>query len=152
MVVALAGILCCIAIVLFANAHETRASYNSIILATRTDFLGEYALARKQNAAWLQDAEDVALHFMGKERLRLAGEQAGRQSIERLPAPQDRANFIIVNKAFDDSVAAIKTRIDLIRHGAIWEIEWAGEQYQCRRGGLLLLLDGRWGWHTKPCP
>ena len=148
----LAGLLCCVAAILFANAPESRTSYAPLILDAHTDFLDEYALARIQNAAWLGNAEDVVLHFMEEERLRSRGEQVGRQSIEQLPAPQNRARFIIVNKAFDDSVAAIKTRIDLIRHGAIWEIEWAGEQHKCRRGGLLLLLNGRWGWHAKPCP
>lgn len=45
----------------------------------------------------------------------------------------------------DDSVQAIRTRVEFLRVDGPWQMQWAGEQYRCREG------RGQQDWGKKLC-
>jgi hypothetical protein len=73
-------------------SREDKSSNAPVLPAKQMAFRTEYELAVRQNAAWLRNAEDVALHFTGEERLRVAGEQVPRTSMQHLDNDADNAD------------------------------------------------------------
>ena len=142
-------LLCLPLLVIVGGALEDeRSAYAAIDLTTRKGFLTAYAWARDHHAPWIADAREVALQFVAYEY----EERALPDTIVIVPTEPGKARLIMTREAHDDSIGQIRYRVDLIQRAQGWEIEWAGFQQTCARGGLWLLLDGRWGWHTKPCP
>jgi hypothetical protein len=136
-----AGIL-----VLIATNNDDRASFEASSQAALTAFMEEYRLAEEQGEAWTKEPHDIALRFS-------CGEECGGESVTiNMPGP-DRAVLIVEDHTvFDDSIKATKTRIDLVRSGDHWLVEWAGWKQQCRRDDWTAVFQGRFGWHTQLCP
>jgi hypothetical protein len=126
---------------------EDRSAYIPIDIYTRTEFWTAYYWARDHRGGWLEDAQEVALEFV------VEGEEWSRRTISIHPMEQDKVSVVIDRRVYDDSIAQIKYRVDLIQRGSAWEVEWAGTMHKCARDGIPPFLPtGIWGWQTAPCP
>lgn len=135
------------ALSLYAEA-EDRDAYLLINLAEMTAFQEAYAAALADDAGWLQDPYAVAALFIDATR-RFSDEPFPYEESFYLPAPPDEAVIIVILGDFkDDSVWGHKIRLELSRQEEVWELDWAGEQWRCRRGEAELMDT----WHTTLCP
>jgi hypothetical protein len=136
-----AGIL-----VLIATNNDDRASFEASSQAARTAFMEGYRRAEEQGEAWTKEPHDIALRFS-------CGEECGGESVTVNQIDPDRSVVIVEDHTvFDDSIKATKTRIELMRSGNGWKVEWAGWKQQCRRDDWTAVFQGRFGWHTQLCP
>jgi hypothetical protein len=142
-------IITCAAIAIYVyilTNKDDRLSFKADDPTSHTDFMDQYVRAREENEEWIRDPRDVA------SRYACGGECESTNFAITLPT-SDRAVVIIEDHSVeDDSISATKQRIDLVRRGDVWEIEWAGWKQQCRRDDWTAIFQGRFGWHTQLCP
>ncbi|MCM1982223.1 SH3 domain-containing protein [Lyngbya confervoides] len=102
-----------------------------------SSFNQAYQAAKANNAPWISDPEQVAIRLAGFSD----SSDCQPDSVSTI-ASQD-PNWVTVlvktgdsqgEQCADDSVAASEIRADLIRTQNLWEIDWAGGRYRCRRG------------------
>jgi hypothetical protein len=119
---------------------------------------GSYDFAKDPRlASFIQEYKDAHLnHSNGVvDPVALALRAAGYPNIDETNPDQvdiyhiNSTKLVVVIKDFglmDDSVESRDIRVDLVKKGDIWEIEWAGRRQRCRR---VLLFPG---WTTSRCP
>ena len=108
----------------------------------RAEFISEYQQAIENEDLWVKDVETVALRIAGypnadkipPERVEVETAQAGKVIVT-----------ILSRRLMDDSIARQETRVELVKNGDVWRIEWAGLRQQCYRGFGF-------GWTTSLCP
>jgi hypothetical protein len=91
-----------------------------------------YREAIQQNEIWVENPITVALRFSGFYTPDCGGP-------DRLIVFYENDSSVVVvigrdHIRFDDSVAGIEDRIDLVRQGAVWEFEWVGGRFRCQPG------------------
>jgi hypothetical protein len=130
--------------------EEDQTAYESWDLDSSLldSFWADWKTAVAEDAAWLQDPYEVAQQLVDNTR-RFSDEPIPLEESFYLPADSGEAIFIIILGEFrDDSVWGNKLRIELTEQEGLWEIDWVGEQWRCRRGGAELEEN----WHTTLCP
>ncbi len=101
-----------------------------------SSFNQTYAAAKQRRASWLFNAPTVALRLTGYPN------PDGCKPTEVTTTEQSATRVtVVVNKGpaknescSDDSVLASEIRVDLVKAGQIWAIEWAGGRYRCHPG------------------
>ena len=123
---------------------DNRRDYSPYDLAGRwlTRFNEQYATAREANETWTEDPEQVGLRFAGYPNI-----DGTSPDIVRVFHPEPGKVIVVVIDMglMDDSVEAIKTRVDLVQEDEAWEVEWGGWQLRCWGG------RGGWYWHAGVC-
>ncbi|NJN29534.1 MAG: hypothetical protein HC824_03045 [Synechococcales cyanobacterium RM1_1_8] len=103
---------------LFSEA--LRSEYNGIDLAGRSD---------DQRSG--DDPEAIAQALFGAQE---AMEGNYRESSEAEIGNERSVVIFTQENLPDDSVQAIRTRLEFFRVDGPWQLEWAGEQYRCQEG------------------
>jgi hypothetical protein len=123
---------------------DSRSDYSSYDLASRrlTLFNEQCATAREANESWTEDPRQVGLRFAGYPNI-----DGTSPDIVRVFHPEPGKVIVVVIDMglMDDSVEAIKTRVDLVQEGEAWEVQWGGWQVRCWGG------RGGWYWHAGHC-
>jgi hypothetical protein len=105
-------------------------------------FAQEYKDARLNHSSWVVDPIALALRVAGYPNI--DGTNPDQVDIYYV----NSTKLVVVIKDFglmDDSVESRDIRVDLVKKGDIWEVEWAGLRQRCRRGLII-------GWTTSGCP
>jgi hypothetical protein len=147
---ALFFIFVCLALavaVVASMLSDDRSTYQASSTDALAQFAHEQQEARGRGAAWVGDAGEVAARFTCRE-------ECGPRLVSSAATDPGRTVYLIEYPNIeDDSIQAMKYRVDLVQNGGAWEVEWAGWKQRCRRVGWLeTILGGYWGWHTKLCP
>jgi hypothetical protein len=104
-----------------------------------TWFYQEHDAALEAGDCWIEDPRQVALRLAG-----YPNPDGARPDIVGVYWPQrDKAIIVVLATGLhDDSVEAMKVRVDLVQRGDLWEVEWAGGQRRC--------WSGRGHWFRAP--
>lgn len=134
-----------VVITLVAQGSNDRSSFKAAEQDAITSFNQQYEHALEHNEAWTAEPRNIALRYA-------CGDECDKKSVD-IGMPESGKAVVIVedNNILDDSIKAIKQRIEIKRVGAGWIVEWAGWKQQCRRGGWTAIFQGRLGWHTQLC-
>jgi hypothetical protein len=135
-------------VVMAVGNDKDRRAYQEINVQERTDFLTRFEEARQQGEEWVKNPEAVALEFA------CGGGCDEARHFVQVNGPEERVVWV-EQEAFDDSIEAYRTRVDLKRASdGAWQVEWAGEQWKCHsyRVGWEGIFQGYFGWHTRLCP
>ncbi|NIQ80319.1 MAG: hypothetical protein GTN93_19960 [Anaerolineae bacterium] len=123
---------------------DSRSDYRAYDLdSPRFDwFHREYDAALEADYSWIHKPEAVGLRLAG-----YPNPDGVRPDIVRVywPRPDKAIVVVIATGLMDDSVEAMKVRVDLVQRGHLWEVEWAGGQWRCwpGRGGSI--------WGSRLC-
>ena len=91
-------------------------------------WLDEYDAARSSSASWVQDPIDLALRFAGYPN----PDEVAPDRVNVFYENSSTVTVVICKDGLmDDSVRAKEHRIDLVRNGGLWEIEWSGARFRC---------------------
>lgn len=92
---------------------------------------------------WLKDPETMALRMAGYPN------EYGSppEKIDSVRSQDDKVIITILSLNLrDDSIKDQEVRVDLRKVGEIWDIDWAGSRWRCRRG------DFQDDWTASLCP
>ena len=106
------------------------------------EFLEAYETARAEQADWVRDPVAVALRLTGYPN---SDEESPDQVTLYQTGPERLTVVLLLESARDDSVRDIEDRIDLIREGDVWRVEWAGARWRCQPG------RGQQDWGIELC-
>ena len=104
-------------------------------------FWEAYNTAVETNSDWVKDPEIVALRV------------AGYPNTDNIPPDQvtsfseENGTTIVTitdQNLMDDSLIAIEYRVELTQSDNIWQVEWVGTRFRCRRGFSM-------GWTPQFC-
>ncbi len=134
-----------IGIILFLNSKSVgRNHYLTLDFYQDSRFVAfweAYNTAVAKHSDWLKDPEIVALRVAGypntdnipPDRVTSFSEENGTTIVT-----------ITDQNLMDDSLIAIEYRVELTQSDNIWQVEWVGSRFRCRRGFSL-------GWTSKFC-
>jgi hypothetical protein len=114
---------------LFSEA--LRSQYNGIDLESRSE-------AQRSGS----DPEAMAQAMLGAQE---SVEGSYRESSEAEIGNERAVVVFLRENLADDSVQAIRTRLEFFRIDGPWQLEWAGEQYRCQEG------RGQQDWSKDLC-
>ncbi|MCP4599553.1 MAG: hypothetical protein GY847_03270 [Proteobacteria bacterium] len=105
-------------------------------------FREKYAEAVQDEEEWVKSPILVGLRFVGYPNV----EGIEPDNVFFFCTNSYKATVVVVSEGLmDDSIKDQEKRIDLVKEGGIWKIEWAGYRQRCYRS-----LYG--GWITGLCP
>jgi hypothetical protein len=106
------------------------------------EFREEYAKAVQDEEEWVKSPMLVGLRFSGYPNV----DGIGPDKVFFFCTNSNRATVVVISEGLmNDSIKDQEKRVDLVREGGIWKIEWAGYRQRCYRS-----LYG--GWITGLCP
>jgi hypothetical protein len=124
---------------------DRRSDYKEYDLTGREfeSFYQEYEAARRSPEPWnwTQDPKFVASCVAGYP---VYGARPHTVKDFR-PEPGKATVVVIDTNLSSDSTEAMKVRVDLLRDGEAWVVEWAGGQWRCHWG------RGQWFWAPSFC-
>ena len=106
------------------------------------EFRRQYAEALENNDAWIQEPILVALRYAGYPNI--DGTNPNKVFVFSISGIQVVV-VILAENLMNDSVRDHEDRVDLIKVGNVWQIEWAGYRQRCYRSSFD-------GWITGLCP
>lgn len=132
------------AILLFSNQSVGRDQYRTLDFPQDSSFVSfseAYQTAIAIHSGWISDPEAVALRAVGypnpdnipPDRVTSFLEETGTTIVT-----------ITDQNLMGDSLTAIEYRVELTQNDNIWQVEWVGARFRCRRGFSV-------GWTSQFC-
>ena len=124
------------------TSGDSGGSYAPVEPGTHASFAKVFETAVAQSEAWVKSADEVATRF--------ATHASGDCGTPQVTSKESESVVLLsVDNCMDDSIQAVRYRVELARSADAWKVEKAGWQHKCRRGEPPAPGSE---WHTELCP